>query len=457
MDKASESNTEDSTSALGCQEQLSTDVLIGQGVPSSTLPGSSVPAEACQNSVADGAAFASKWSRGLLLTGQPGRGGVSFCPGGSETGGGGGRPGYLESHDNVSVGTSSDQEIRDDYVKPCPGYWLLGFCENGHRFAKELYCGREWCPICGEEWSPAHQRRFARWVLKATQIRTMGYFVFTLPPELRSKYRTRKALSILGHQVQELLKSYGYSRGLRRWHWFGDIARAGLKGVPVFHPHLNCLVDGGYLAPGKLDLIKAAYAGMIGSQVVDVNYRYRRSPGQMVHTLKYVTRSTFRDLEWDVDMAGQISGTRGSPGLRNQVTWGRGLWDQEPAWSMDDLQGPAREDIGELDPRAVEDLESGKCPRCGLPITWSETLPIEYLEAVESRPLGGGYRELPRVRPPPGLPAAVKKKLYFLELLHRVEVRMATARFEREAKAEAEGYQSWWHSLLNRRGGSYGH
>ncbi|MBA7704568.1 hypothetical protein ES703_113384 [subsurface metagenome] len=219
----------------------------------------------------------------------------------------------------------------------------------------------------------------------------MGSFVFTIPEELRSKFRTKGALSRLGHQVQELLRSYGYSRGLRRFHFFGDKSTK-------WHPHLNVLVDGGYLSPQKLDKIKAAYAGILGCQVVDVNYQYRPSPGEMVHSLKYVTRATFRDYSWDPRMALELRG------FRNQLWWGSRLWDQEPAWSLDDLQGPGKEDLGELDSRAVESLESGICPRCGKPLDWSKVMPISVLEAQErKRSLGAGYWELEPVRAPPGM------------------------------------------------------
>ncbi|MBA7646507.1 hypothetical protein ES703_54271 [subsurface metagenome] len=322
---------------------------------------------------------------GPPLLPYPVHGEVSPKP--ADKGSGAGPPlspgGYLELLAKRSV------DLDSIFKTKCPGYWIQGSCENGHRYAKELYCGREWCLVCGEEWSATHQRRFSRWISKATQVRTMGYFVFTIPEELRSKFRTKRALSRLGHQVQELLRSYGYSRGLRRFHFFGDKSTK-------WHPHLNVLVDGGYLSPEKLDLIKAAYAGILGCQVVDVNYRYRRSPGEMVHTLKYVTRATFRDYSWDSRMALELRG------FRNQLWWGSRLWDQEPVWSLDDLQGPVKEDLAELDSRAVESLESGICPTCGQPLYWSKVMPISVLEGMEKHALGAGYWELPPVRPPPG-------------------------------------------------------
>ncbi|MBA7671441.1 hypothetical protein ES703_79599 [subsurface metagenome] len=321
------------------------------------------------------------WGQGLRASPSSGGVVVGTAPGeqGTES------PHYLE------LVAKRSADLDTILAKVCPGYWLMGSCENGHRYAKELYCGREWCEVCGAEWSAAHQRRFARWVSKATQIKTLGYFVFTIPDELRAKYRRKKALADLGGQVVDLLKSYGYSRGLRRWHFFGDKSRK-------WNPHLNCLVDGHYIPASKLDRIKAAYARVLGVEVVDIYYRYQRSPGQKVHTLKYVTRATFLDWHWDSEMALELHG------FRNQLWWGSKLWCQDPSWSLSDLEGAAaaREDIGELDARAVESLESGICPHCGKPIDWGRVQPIEVLQTMDKRPLGAGYWELESVRAPPG-------------------------------------------------------
>jgi len=250
-------------------------------------------------------------------------------------------------------------------------------------------------------------------------------------------------LAILGHQVQELLKSYGYSRGLRRWHWFGDITRSGLRGDIPFHPHLNCLVDGGFVAMATLEKIKAAYASLLGADVVDVNYRYRVSPGKMVHSLKYVTRATFQDYDLDLEMAMELRG------FRNMVVWGRGQWDGPPVWSLADLQGKPKAEVEELDIEAINNLAAGVCPVCGKALTWGEALPIGLLNMVEKQPLGAGYYRLADVRPPPGLPPDIKQRLYWLDLIHRTEVRVAIERAEAEARAEAAESQGWWASLLN--------
>ena len=373
---------------------------------------------------------------------------------------------YLESYDNVSSWPVTTREsftplcevnpwLDNTCEKEGVGWFIVGECANGHRFAKELVCGKEFCSVCGEDDSIAHNRRFVRWLPKVQEIEVLGYFVFTIPEALRAKYKTKVSLSRLGHQVQEILKSWGYLRGLRRWHWFGDITKYGLRGEVVFHPHLNCLVDGqggGFLSPRALAAIKLEYAGLVygipvkdlgESHPIDVHYHYRLSPGKMVHTLKYVTRATFRNYTWDLEMAMELRG------FRNMVVWGRGQWDDEPAWSLGDLGDKAREVVDELDIRAIESIVAGVCPVCGEALTWGEALPIGLLDMVDKQSLGAGYYSLGDLPPPPVQPADVKFRLYALELAHRVEVRQSVARAEAEARAEAGEYQGWWSGLLD--------
>lgn len=289
--------------------------------------------------------------------------------------------GYLEYVANVS------SWLRDD-CDAGRGWFVPGEDVNGHRFGKEIVCGKEWCPRCGEDRSTAHDRRFQRWLglgdedgkhqSGITHFKTMGYFVFTLPEDVRGAYRTKKALSRLGHQVQELLKSCGYHRGLRRWHFFGDKSTK-------WHPHLNILVDGAWLAPAILDRIKQSYAKVLGVDVVDVYYRYRCGPGKMMHTLRYITRATFRDYTWDERMAMELRG------FRNMVVWGRGQWNDD-TWKLDKK---LKAEVG-MDTQAIEHLAKGLCPVCGEPIKWGDVLPMKILEMTEGKvSLGAGYWRLP--------------------------------------------------------------
>jgi len=348
-------------------------------------------------------------------------------------GAGGNAPaGYLELYDNVSLWTEATCD------KKGVGWFIAGECENGHRFAKELVCGKEFCGVCGKDGSIAHNRRWLRWLPKIQQIDSLGYFVFTLPEPSRAKYRTKKALSGLGHQVQELLKGFGYSRGLRRWHYFGDRSTK-------YHPHLNCLVDGGYMSPKKLKAINRAYASLVGVDVIDVKYRYRKSPGRMLHTLRYTCRATFRDYAWDLELALELRG------FRNMVVWGRGKWNSEPSWSLDELSGKAKAEVEGLDIEAIESLAEKRCPVCGEAVVWGEALPIGLLAMVDKTPLGAGYYRLTDNKSPP-----VRDKYHpkypllgYLANIKHCRLDAAKKRAEAEAAIEAEEYQSFWADLLN--------
>lgn len=265
-----------------------------------------------------------------------------------------------------------------------PGYFIRGVCENGHSFAKELLCGREWCPVCGQDDSTAHMRRVARWLPKAQQMATMGYFVFTIPEHTRYLYRTKKKLSLLTKKLiagdtklhmPGLLKSMGFERGLCRWHWFGDESE-------TFNPHLNVIVEAGHLPKSKLAEIKRAWAGILGVDMADVHYSYTRQPGKMFHILKYVTRATFHVLQWDEYLAAHIYN------FRNMRAWGK--WDDLPVWECTEKEKLA----------GVSELESGVCPECGTPISWAgKPLLMAFLKvwagAGMAKPLGAGYWRLP--------------------------------------------------------------
>jgi hypothetical protein len=188
--------------------------------------------------------------------------------------------------------------------------------------------------------------------------------------------------------VQELLKSHGYSRGLRRWHFFGDKSKK-------WHPHLNVLVDGTFIAPDKLAKIKADYARLLNTDIVDVNYRYHRTPGTMVHSLKYVTRATFKDWAWEPDIALEIRG------FRNMVPWGgHDRWNDEPEWDLGDLDSGSENEVEGMDIKAVDSLSRGICPVCGKPVKWGEALPFRLLEIIDDRiDFGAGYWRLPDVIP----------------------------------------------------------
>jgi len=164
-----------------------------------------------------------------------------------------------------------------------------------------------------------------------------------------------------------------------RWHWFGDP----VNGVATWNPHVNVLVDGGYLAAGELEIIKAELRKALRCPDLIVNYSYSSSPKKMWHMLKYVTRATFLEKYWDERMADQVRG------FRNIRYWGR--WQDKPAWSL-----PAEDKLD-----ALVKLEKSICPDCDEPITWGKPWPIAYLElAGVTGEILGGYFRLADLPPP---------------------------------------------------------
>jgi len=261
----------------------------------------------------------------------------------------------------------------------CPSWALVGECQEGHHYAKELICGREWClpSGCGGNNGKAHQRRKAGWLPRATQLQEMGYFVITIPPELRDRFRQLPELRAFGKAMKRVMKYQGFARGLRRWHWFGeDHPGHGLQGdgLPVYHPHLNMLVEAGWLPFSKLQAIRQAVATVLGVDLarVNVHYEYASSVAQMLHLVKYVLRPTFDHWEWDREMAHKLIG------FRHCLAWG--TWKDEAAWEVSG---------GDL---ALGALEQGRCPADGTPIAWGEVIGATLLRGPWWVDVGGGYR-----------------------------------------------------------------
>ena len=292
----------------------------------------------------------------------------------------------------------------------CPTWAVVGECEDGHHFAKGCICNRPWCRGCGGNGGQAHQRRKAAWLPKARQIRQMGKFVFTLPPEVRDRYRDFGELAALGVSLKRSLQGHGFERGLRNWHFFGEdhsgsdaehpgarvgqMAHSVSVAGPVYHPHLEAIVEAGRLRPEQLQAIKQSVATIlgVGLERVNVHYQYTRSHRKMLHMVNYALRPTFECWEWDEELAYNLVGAK----FKNALTWGEWhekVWDEDkgkyvngdylvPAWEV-----PAGEDHG----RVLEALEHGHCPVDGMPIRWGELVSARILLAPWWDDVGGGY------------------------------------------------------------------
>ncbi len=284
---------------------------------------------------------------------------------------------YKDYVDTSSVHTQNGSKgLRGLPWPDCAKVFSVGECENGHQFAKVHLCGKEWCSTCGAKGSWIHNRRFSRWLVKAQQLRDMGYYVIEWPVASRHKLHSKQALSDMGKRVKGAFQALGYDRGLRRWHFFGEHS-------DKFNPHINVLVESAYLSKQRLENIKAYLRLVLDEPDLIVNYSYRQTVAQKVHTLKYVTRATFLDLSWDFWLAGDLYN------FQNTNYWGR--WKDAPVWQMS---------RGQDSVKALESLESGKCPHCGTSIRWDIycVMNIAWLKiwqaAGKLKPVGGGYFEL---------------------------------------------------------------
>ncbi len=310
---------------------------------------------------------------------------------------------YPDVGDNVHANVSSWLDVN------CAGenkWFIPGVCENGHRVAKVIACGKEWCPECGKLNSIAHNRRYVRWLTKIMQFKRMDYLVFTIPESYRGQYRHKADLTELGRRAQELMKRHGFERGLRRWHWFGDRSNK-------WNPHLNVLVEGGYIKAEKLEHIKEGWARILGTgkDIENVHNKYKSTSGDMAGCLSYVTRATFLDYEWDIDMAQELRG------FRNMVVWGKGKWNQEPIWELSKTDRTDAVTGETIDVEAIEHLVNHECPKCGAKVHWDKALPSKLLSLVDTETLGAGYYHIVDRSPPDRLSGDVKKRLAFMRLI----------------------------------------
>jgi len=294
----------------------------------------------------------------------------------------------------------------------CGTYALISECASGqHHFAKRIYCGKEWCVICGAKRSPAHNRRIARVLPKAMQISGMGYFVIEfsdvyrtigqhgVDPDIDAWCYSKKDLQDTTRRIVDVLagKRMGrrgrvdgfFQRGLIRWHWFGD------EVTGKWNPHANVLVDAGYIEPEKLEEIKTALRTALNVPDLIVHYSFVDTPGQMFQKVEYITRATFLNYDWNPYMASELFN------FRNQRWWG--TWKDAPAWGTDQLEDTDLD--GLLD---IGKLQGGKCPDCGQPlktlyhahdgheVKWSRPIDSTWLTIWNAEEIAGtGYYRLP--------------------------------------------------------------
>lgn len=264
-----------------------------------------------------------------------------------------------------------------DASQICGTYAICGQDVSGHRFAKKLNCGREWCELCRDD---TEARRVARWLPKVMQMSSMGQWIIPIPRELAPLMRSKKRLRMFAKKVHKALKQLGYLRGLDRWHFFGDENND-------YFPHLTLLVDGEWLDPQVLEDLKAELRAMIYSKFIrkryndklDINYLYKPTPAMMMHALRYTCRATFLDRSWDEPMADELYK------FHNCGWWGK--WDQAPKWDAPNVQDQVAE---------LADLGNSICPICKKKITWDrKPTTMSHVLIQGAVEIAHGYYRLP--------------------------------------------------------------
>jgi hypothetical protein len=287
------------------------------------------------------------------------------------------------------IGLSSRPDPSVDFKKRVPKPWTEGQCgrftdmciceaDNRHAFARLMLCHREWCPQCGKSLSEEHRRRMARWMEKAQKMRSMCYVVITVPESEREKFKDIEYVRRIRRKIIRALKSRGYYLGLSRFHWFGDMTMVdpggierhrlsyddavifcgehpGWSYVAKFNPHINILMPRSWVNCDELKMMVAKILHIPINQV-NLHAQYLRNQQKDIfkkmHRIKYVTRATFREYQWDSDFADSLWG------FNNSMSWGsKKNWDKLPqAW-----------EIPENERRSIKrfiDIENMICPIC---------------------------------------------------------------------------------------------
>jgi hypothetical protein len=184
----------------------------------------------------------------------------------------------------------------------------------------------------------------------------LGFLVITIPKFLREKFKTPKSLRDVQRYWVEKMKREGFRRGLSKWH------RGGEKNPRVYNPHLNLLFEAkqypdGTMDPGRKNKPLPPGQMLLGDleawredwrrwleeyteervPVVNLKYQFKRTHGQKMHILRYITKAT---LTWyDHELAELHDGMKtGSPwGSAKQWTDAKEWADAESCLKNDEL------------------------------------------------------------------------------------------------------------------------
>jgi hypothetical protein len=278
----------------------------------------------------------------------------------------------------------------------CSKGFVTGGCSDGHKYANNVLCGKEFCSDCGRDGSPIHCTRFLRWWPKADNFNSLGYYVVTIPECIREYYKSKIRLSEFRTAIKNKFKELGYTSGLMRWHLFGSCKSCGGKNCKEcnytgagknFNPHLNILIEGGYIENLEADKNFSALKNFIKSyfkrknnytDYVVLNYSYASKTENKINFVKYITRSTFRI--YDFELAKIFFNYR-----------------------MTSTFGNFKEVNQEQKIQSIEHkLENNICIICSKAIKWNKLTKITEIQNPLKHLTNGKFKIEPRTDEPPG-------------------------------------------------------
>ncbi|MBA7534263.1 hypothetical protein ES705_26509 [subsurface metagenome] len=269
----------------------------------------------------------------------------------------------------------------------CGRWGMLKECEQGHKILKRLVCGREWCPVCGQDDSEHHHRRISRLIDRVFSMDSVGYFVFEVPLAQRGYFEDVGMLRAASFYLSKMLKREGFSKAVRRWHFYGKarVKEAKKLNLDKYHPHLNvlCDVSGGWadwdscseVGTGFVDKELIRRLRRLWSEwlrdntdgmyrVAPVYYAFSDDVSKIWHWARYITRSTFKVL---TDSNRHIASDLYQ--FSNTSWWGVFSDDDKArgrarfeAW-LETLPEGKRHNA--VDVAAHDAYETGLCPVCG--------------------------------------------------------------------------------------------
>ena len=213
---------------------------------------------------------------------------------------------YREFNADISKRRTNYVGLGDEAAN-CGQWGMMKSCENGHWFFASFTCGREWCPACGADGSHFHTRRIGRIMPRVFAMDRVGYFVMEVPLVARQQFENVEKLREARKYIHRLLKrEFPGCRGVTRWHYYGDAMikehMAELQ-FQHYHPHLNVLIEHGFVGKKQLKRIRRLWSKWIYNscgkhyyKTAPVYYKYVSSPGRKYHLMRYITRSTFKQL-----------------------------------------------------------------------------------------------------------------------------------------------------------------